>query len=298
MSNDIRFHIPVMSEEVIKGLDIQEGKKYIDATLGGGGHGMEIVKRGGRLLGIDQDREALEFAKQNLKSQISNLKLKDADWKIVQGNFRDIEKIAKENGYDDADGILFDLGVSSHQLDEGERGFSYRFGEKVFDLRMNQKSGVSAKDQLARLGEEEIYEILARYGEEERARAIAHAITVARRLRPIETTGDVVRIVSDVYKDQKIRFGALSRVFQAFRIVVNDELGSLKDGLSGAEKLLVGGGRLVVISYHSLEDRIVKLYMRNKNFYERTKQPIRPTPAEIQQNPRARSAKLRTAVKL
>ena len=298
MSNDIRFHIPVMSEEVIKGLDIQEGKKYIDATLGGGGHGMEIVKRGGRLLGIDQDREALEFAKQNLKSQISNLKLKDADWKIVQGNFRDIEKIAKENGYDDADGILFDLGVSSHQLDEGERGFSYRFGEKVFDLRMNQKSGVSAKDQLARLGEEEIYEILARYGEEECARAIAHAFTVARRLRPIETTGDVVRIVSDVYKDQKIRFGALSRVFQAFRIVVNDELGSLKDGLSGAEKLLVGGGRLVVISYHSLEDRIVKLYMRNKNFYERTKQPIRPTPAEIQQNPRARSAKLRTAVKL
>ena len=298
MSNDIRFHIPVMSEEVIKGLDIQEGKKYIDATLGGGGHGMEIVKRGGRLLGIDQDREALEFAKQNLKSPISNLKLKDADWKIVQGNFRDIEKIAKENGYDDADGILFDLGVSSHQLDEGERGFSYRFGEKVFDLRMNQKSGVSAKDQLARLGEEEIYEILARYGEEECARAIAHAFTVARRLRPIETTGDVVRIVSEVYKDQKIRFGALSRVFQAFRIVVNDELGSLKDGLSGAEKLLVGGGRLVVISYHSLEDRIVKLYMRNKNFYERTKQPIRPTPAEIQQNPRARSAKLRTAVKL
>ncbi len=280
------YHKPVMVTEVIEGLDVDAGKKYIDATTGGGGHAVEIEKRGGKVLGIDQDPEAVEFAKQNFKG------------KIVRGNFRDIEKIAKDNGFDQVDGILFDLGVSSHQIDTPERGFSYRYLQAPLDLRMDPEQGVSARDYINKLSEEELYEIFATYGEEKLARAIARAFVGTRRERPLTTVGDVVEIVSLAVRDARARTSTLARVFQALRIAVNDELGALKVGLRGAGEVLGSGGRLVVISYHSLEDRIVKREIRRLGYKQINKRPMTPSGNEIQENHRSRSAKLRVAVKL
>ncbi len=280
------YHKPVMVTEVIEGLDVDAGKKYIDATTGGGGHAVEIEKRGGKVLGIDQDPEAVEFAKQNFKG------------KIVRGNFRDIEKIAKDNGFDQVDGILFDLGVSSHQIDTPERGFSYRYLQAPLDLRMDPEQGVSARDYINKLSEEELYEIFATYGEEKLARAIARAFVGTRRERPLTTVGDVVEIVSLAVRDARARTSTLARVFQALRIAVNDELGALKVGLRGAGEVLGSGGRLVVISYHSLEDRIVKREIRRLGYKQINKRPMTPSGNEIQGNHRSRSAKLRVAQKL
>ena len=280
------FHTPVMLGEVIEGLDVREGKKYIDATVGGGGHAVEIERRGGRILGIDQDPEAVEFAKQNLK------------WKIVRGNFRDIEKIAKENGFENADGILFDLGVSSHQIDTPNRGFSFRFPEALLDLRMNPGQGVSASEYIKKLSEQELYEIFASFGEEKLARAIARGIVRARRISPLITIGDVIGVVDSVIGDPREKMGTYARIFQALRIAVNDELGALKDGLRGAAVVLGSGGRLVVLSYHSLEDRIAKLEIGRLGLRAINKRPITPGDSELQENSRSRSAKLRVAQKL
>ncbi|MEK7588129.1 MAG: 16S rRNA (cytosine(1402)-N(4))-methyltransferase RsmH [Patescibacteria group bacterium] len=280
MSKDINYHIPVMVQEVIEGLQINPGKRYIDATIGGGGHGVEIVRRGGLLLGIDQDTEAIEEVKRIFK-----------DWKIVQGNFRDIGKLAREHGFSEVDGVLFDLGVSGHQLDSASRGFSYRFGDAPLDLRLDQKKGRTAADIIARASEEELYEIFAKYGEEERAGAIAHAVVLARRVKPIATTGQLAAIVSESQP-------TLSRVFQALRIAVNDELEALREGLLGSESLLVSGGRLAVISFHSLEDRIVKEFFKRAIWKMITKRPQRASFHEVEENIRSRSAKLRVAEKL
>lgn len=280
------FHKPVMVAEVIEGLDVGVGKKYIDATVGGGGHSIEILKRGGKVLGIDQDPEAVEFAKQNLK------------WKIVQGNFRDIEKIAKENGFENADGILFDLGVSSHQIDTPDRGFSYRYQQAPLDLRMDPEEGIPAGEYIKKLSEAQLYEIFATYGEEKLARAIAVAVVRARRIRPLTTVGDVVEIVNETVQDARGKTSTLSRIFQALRIAVNDELGALKVGLRGAGEVLGSGGRLAVLSYHSLEDRIVKREIMKFGFKPINKRPMTPSENEVQENHRSRSAKLRIAVKL
>lgn len=270
------YHTPVMIAEVIDGLNIEIGKRYIDATVGGGGHTDEITKRGGTVLGIDVDADAIrEVGKKN----IPNLRL-------VQGNFWKIETIAKENGFDQVDGILFDLGVSSHQIDTPVRGFSYR-SEGPLDLRLNQNEGETASQLINRLSENELYEIIATFGEENNARAIARDIVRARSIKKIERTSQLAGII----KDKK----AQARVFQALRIVVNDELGALKSGLIGAQKLLKPGGRLVVISFHSLEDRIVKEFLKNSSWDIITKKPMRPSSYEADTNPRAKSAKLRIA---
>lgn len=280
------YHKPVMVKEVLEGLEVRSGKKYIDATLGGGGHSIEIVQRGGIVLGIDQDTEAIEFTKQH---GIGN---------IVHGNFRDIEKIAKENGFDDANGILFDLGVSSHQIDTPERGFSFRYPKAHLDLRMDPTRGVPASQEISHLSTEELYEVFAKYGEEKFARPIAHAFVSARRIRAITTVGDVVEIVESVVKGRSDRIATLARVFQAMRIIVNDELGALKEGLEGGARVLASGGRMVVLSYHSLEDRIVKHVMTLPPFTLVTKKIIVATREEIKYNSRAKSAKLRVAQKL
>lgn len=280
------FHKPVMVAEVIEGLDVGVGKKYIDATFGGGGHSIEILKRGGIVLGIDQDPEAVELAKQNLQ------------WKIIRGNFRDIEKIAKENGFENADGILFDLGVSSHQIDTPDRGFSYRYQQAPLDLRMDPGEGIPAGEYINKLSEEELYEIFATYGEEKLARAIAVAVVRARRIRPLTTVGDVVEIVNETVQDARGKTSTLARIFQALRIAVNDELGALKVGLRGGGVVLGSGGRLAVLSYHSLEDRIVKREIMKFGFKPINKRPMTPSENEVQENHRSRSAKLRIAVKL
>lgn len=290
------FHTPVLVREVMEGLRVTPGKRYIDATIGGGGHGWEIVKRGGELLGIDVDREALEFTKQRFEVGSEKLERK-GKWILVQGNFRNIETIAKENGFEKVDGVLFDLGVSSHQLDTVHRGFSWRSGEAPLDLRMNQEQGVRAAEIIGTASEEELYEIFAKFGEEELAGPIAHAVVGARRVKPIETTGALAAIIETVVPTGLFN-NSLSRVFQAIRIAVNDELVALREGLAGAVHVLAPGGRLAVISFHSLEDRIVKGFLKQSNMNIMPNCPIRPTRKEIENNRRARSAKLRIAANL
>lgn len=287
------FHKPVLVKETIEGLAVQEGKKYIDATVGGGGHGIEILKRGGRLLGIDTDQKALEYTRKRLR----DLEIKrSTDYILVQGNFRQINKIADKYGFRLTDGILFDLGVSSHQLDAAGRGFSYRFEGADLDMRLDQTSGESAADLLNRLSEEELYEIFATYGEEKHSRIIAHALVRARKIAPINKIDSLVKIVEGIAPGEKN--ATLSRIFQAIRMAVNEEPEALREGLEGAEKLLRMGGRLVVISFHSLEDRVVKQFLRNNSFTVLTKKPITAGPEELKENSRARSAKLRIAEKL
>lgn len=275
-----------MAQEVLEGLQVKEGKKYIDATAGGGGHSSEILKRGGKVLGIDQDPESVEFIRHNF------------NWNIVQGNFRDIEKIARENGFDDADGILFDLGVSSHQIDTPERGFSFRYPDSPLDLRMDPTAGVPASEKIRNLSTEELYEIFATYGEEKLARPIAHAFVSARRVKAIETVGEVIEIVESIVKGRLARISTLARVFQAIRIAVNDELGALKEGLDGGARVLKVGGRMVVLSYHSLEDRIVKQTMIRTPFVPVIKKSMVASWGEVETNYRSRSAKLRVAKKI
>jgi len=272
-------HISVMRQEAIDALHVQKGEKYIDATVGGGGHAVEIVKKGGIVLGIDTDPTAVGIAREK------NLN-------VVQGNFRDIEAIAIREGFTNVKGILFDLGVSSMQLDTPKRGFSYRFTDAPLDLRMNQLQGETAAQLVNRVSDEELYDIFSTYGEEQLARVIAHAVCSTRTVKKIETVGDLVAVIGEG------NYATLSRIFQALRIAVNDEIETLKIGLEGAQKLLAPGGKLVVISFHSLEDRIVKRFLRESDEWKViTKHPIVPTSIESEANRRSRSAKLRIAIK-
>lgn len=271
----MKKHTPVLVREVLSGLSVHKGGKYIDATFGFGGHSKEIKRLGGVILGIDVD----------------------LDTDAVHGNFRDIERIAKENGFEKVDGILFDLGVSSHQLDTPQRGFSYRY-DGPLDLRFDKRQRLTARDIINTSSEEELYEIFARFGEEQLAGTIARALVRARRMKPITTTRELVDVVARHVGDARKLPAVLSRVFQALRILVNDELGSLKEGLEGGEELLKPGGRLAVISYHSLEDRVVKQAMQKAVWRIVTKHPIIPAEEEVTKNPRARSAKLRVAEKV
>lgn len=288
------IHIPVMKDEAIDGLAILPGKKYIDGTVGAGGHSIEILKRGGMVLGLDQDEEILEIALEQIKRLVA-----ESVWKknvrLVKGNFRNITRIAKANGFEAVDGILLDLGISSYQLDTKERGFSYRFTDAPLDLRMDRSGGDTAAQLVNRVTREELYDILSTYGEEQLALRISQAICSARAVSPIRTVGDIVDIVTALVKGENERFGVLSRVFQGLRIAVNDELTALKIALTEAKTLLVPNGRLVVISFHSLEDRVVKLEMKKPPWHMITKHPIRPTPEELERNRRSRSAKLRVA---
>lgn len=281
-----------MKQEVIDALDVRPQARYIDATVGGGGHAVEIAKRGGIVLGIDTDPYAVSLATDALK------KTGKEGWSIVCGNFRHIETLAKEAGFDAVDGVLFDLGVSSMQLDTPKRGFSYRFTDASLDMRMNQSIGESSAQLVNRLTRQELYDIFSVYGEERLAGPIADALIHARTVRPIETVGDVVTCVTTVCPNERNRFGILSRIFQGLRIAVNDELSALKEGLIGAKRLLRPNGRLVVISFHSLEDRIVKRFMRETDgLVVVTKHPLLPTEDEQQRNGRSRSAKVRVAMK-
>ena len=280
------FHKPVLLKETIEGLRVKKNKKYIDATLGGGGHSGEILRRGGIVLGLDADQEAIEYIKNNFIRRIggSNFKLT-----LVRGNFRDIDKIARDTNFDKVAGIIFDLGVSSHQIDNPKRGFSFQ-NEGPLDMRMDQQLGVRALDLIKILTKGELYEIFTKFGEESRAWAISDAIVRARSIKPIVTTGELAKIVFT-------RAGQSKKVFQALRIVVNDELNSIMQALPYALELLQENGRLCVISFHSLEDRIVK--RKFIEFEEKgmgkiiTEKPIVPSIEELRVNKRARSAKLR-----
>ncbi|HSD98624.1 MAG TPA: 16S rRNA (cytosine(1402)-N(4))-methyltransferase RsmH [Patescibacteria group bacterium] len=288
------YHKSVLLQEAITALQIEPGKNYIDATLGGGGHTRLVLEKGGIVLGIDQDDDALRYVGENFTSAIEDGKLV-----LVHGNFGDIARIAKENNFTNIFGVLFDIGVSSHQLDEGTRGFSF-LSDSALDMRMDRNLGVTAADLVNGLTKPELIELFTKYGEEVFAKKIAEAIVVARLQKPITTTKELADLIAGkVAKIGKIH--PATKVFQALRIAVNDELNSLKNGLEQAIQILEKNGRLVVISFHSLEDRIVKHTFEE---FERerlgeiiTIKPTTPTEEEILKNNRARSAKMRVFAK-
>lgn len=296
------YHRPVLLEESLNGLNIQEGGTYIDFTYGGGSHSKAILERlgKGRLIAFDQDPDAV----QNI--------IKDERLLFIRGNFRYVRNFLRYNGITLIHGALADLGVSSHHFDEAERGFSYRFDSKI-DMRMNPDAEKSAMDILNHYTEKDLKMLFSRYGELKNAGRLARAVCSARQRDKIITTGQFLEAIKDgipVNGQQKY----LAKVFQALRIEVNDELESLKQMLEQTIRFMNRGGRLVILSYHSLEDRLVKHFFRTgnveglieKDFYGNLVSPLKPVnrsviqpgSAETEQNPRARSAKLRIAEKL
>lgn len=275
-------HTAVLLDEALEALNIQAGGTYVDATLGGAGHTRGMVERGGRVIGFDQDPEAIARV----------LALRIPRLTPVQANFRHLEAKLHELGLEQVDGILADLGVSSFHFDDPERGFSYKY-QGALDMRMGQGE-LTAALVVNTFELEEIADILRVYGEEPRAYRIARAIVAAR---PIQTTVQLAEVVRRATGFREAGHPA-RKTFQALRIYVNDELEALKELLQASERALKPGGRLVIISFHSLEDRIVKHFLRDSRVLEvLTKKPVIPTPQEQAANPRARSAKMRVAQK-
>jgi len=299
---DNNYHTPVMLKECIEGLNICPDGTYVDVTFGGGGHSREILKHlgeNGQLLAFDQDADA----QQNI--------INDNRFIFIDQNFRYLKNFARLHNAIPVDGILADLGVSSYQFDQAERGFSIRFDAEL-DMRMNRTSRMSAKDVINNYGEAELHRIFGIYGEIQNAKSLANTIVVARLSAPIVTVADLKNVIAArIPKGKENKY--LAQVFQALRIEVNQELEALKDFLVQSAEVLVSGGRLVVMSYHSLEDRLVKNFIAKgkfsgeveKDFYGNDQKPfgavsrgaITASAEEIAMNNRARSAKLRIAVK-
>jgi 16S rRNA (cytosine1402-N4)-methyltransferase len=290
-------HVPVMAKEVVQFLDPRVGQIIVDATIGCGGHSkliLEKVRPSGQLIGIDQDQEALNCAKENLKEFSDSLFL-------INDNFKNLEDILGRLGIEKVDGILLDLGVSSLQLDTSERGFSIKY-DAPLDMRMDKKNRISAFDLVNNLSLEEISRILSVYGEERFHMRIARAIVERRKKSLISRTGELAELVIRAQPPHKFyKTHPATRTFQAFRIAVNNELDSCEAALKVCAKFLNPGSRICVLTYHSLEDRIVKHIFRNfekEGVLKRVvKKPVRPSKIELAKNPRARSAKLRIAVK-
>jgi len=278
-------HQPVMLSEALDLLNVQPGGVYVDATFGGGGHTRGIVERGGQVLALDQDPDAHKRAE----------RLGGVAIRFVKANFRDLEAVLASQGSPPVN-ILADLGVSSFHFDDPARGFSYQH-EGPLDMRMGD-SGPTAAEIVNTLPEEELANIIWRYGEERQSRRIARAIVAARARAPIETTTQLAEIIRQAVGYRRAGHPA-RKTFQALRIYVNDELGALSDLLEAAGRVLTPGGRLVVISFHSLEDRMVKHFLRDDpRFRVITKKPLIATPEEQQNNPRSRSAKLRAGERI
>ena len=296
------YHIPVLLAPAVDGLDIRPDGIYVDATLGGGGHTREILRRlgpGGRLLGFDQD----EDAERNIPD--------DPRFTFVRSNFRYLHNFLRYHGIRHIDGLLADLGVSSHHFDDSQRGFSFRF-DGALDMRMNKRAGQTAADVVNTYDEERLANVFYLYGELKNSRKLAAAISRARAQAPIATIGQFLDIVKPLFGREREK-KELARVFQALRIEVNHEMEALREMLLAATEALRPGGRLAVITYHSLEDRLVKNLMKTgnvegkveKDFYGNVQTPFRlvnnkvitPDEDEVARNPRSRSAKLRIAEK-
>ena len=289
------MHTPVMVDEVDAHLEPSRGGVYVDCTVGMGGHARRMLDGGAtRLIGIDRDPDALEQAGDALRAYGDRVSL-------VHSDYRDLVAVLDGCGIDVVDGVLADLGVSSMQLDSPERGFSFRRDEPL-DMRMDRSSGATAAEMLAAVDERTLADVIYEFGEERHARRVARAIVEANRTRRIETTGRLAEIVRNaVPRKGYSRIDPATRTFQAIRIWVNRELEDLDGFLTRAAGRLAPAGRLVVITFHSLEDRVVKHTLRalqaNGTITIRTKRPQVPTEAEIERNPRARSAKLRAATR-
>ncbi|MGN0085915.1 MAG: 16S rRNA (cytosine(1402)-N(4))-methyltransferase RsmH [Alloprevotella sp.] len=299
------YHVPVLLAESVDGLAVRPGGIYVDATFGGGGHSREILRRlegSGRLFGFDQDADAE-----------SNIPPAEPCFTFVRSNFRYLSNWLRYYEVDGVDGILADLGVSSHHFDAENRGFSFRY-DAPLDMRMNARAGETAADVLAGYEEERLADLFYLYGELKNARKIAAVIVRARRQRDLRTVSDLTEAVSPLLGREREKKD-LAKVFQALRIEVNHEMDALRDLLDAALRALRPGGRLSVLTYHSLEDRIVKNYIRSGNAEGRVEQdffgrrhcplravggskPLIPSPEEQTRNPRSRSAKLRVAEKV
>ncbi|MBR5687073.1 MAG: 16S rRNA (cytosine(1402)-N(4))-methyltransferase RsmH [Prevotella sp.] len=300
------YHVPVLLTESVDGLDIQASGIYIDVTFGGGGHSREILRRlgeDGHLFSFDQDADA----ERNVGDDLAD----DKRWTFVRSNFRYLKNWMRYYGIDHIDGLLADLGVSSHHFDDETRGFSFRFNDSPLDMRMNKRAGKTAADVLNDSTEEQLADIFYLYGELKNARRIAAAIVKSRAAHPMLYTNDFLNAVQPLFPREREK-KETAKLFQALRIEVNQEMAALKEMLTAATDLLKPGGRLSVITYHSLEDRIVKNMMKagnaegnqQKDFFGRVESPlmavgkvITPTTEEQAANPRSRSAKLRIAEK-
>jgi len=287
----MKYHEPVLLKETVENLNVKEGGKYIDATLGDGGHSLEILKRGGYVLGLDVNEKSLERAQLRIKKEGL-----DERFKGVLGNFKNIEKIGKENGFEKVNGIVYDLGYSSYELEELGLGLSFQTDETL-DMRLSNSLGVTAADLLNSLSEKDIAKLIYEYSDEKMSRKIAREIVKTRSLKKIQTTKDLVEIINSVSYPgyERGRINPATRTFQALRIVVNDEIENLKKSLPQAARLLLPGSVIVLITFHSLEDKVAKEFSRRarpsiKEVYEK---PLRPSEEEIERNPRSRSAKLR-----
>jgi 16S rRNA (cytosine1402-N4)-methyltransferase len=306
MMNDV-VHEPVMTREVLAALDVRPGGRYVDCTLDGGGHAAAILEQaspGGTLLGIDEDPEAIAIARRRLSDYYD-------DVAIVQGNFRDVDSFVMERDFQPVNGILFDLGLSSHQLASSTRGFSFRV-ESPLDMRFGPNQETTASYWVNEAPEQELADLIWRYGEERQSRRIARAVVAGR---PLETTTQLAKAVEQaVGRRPGSQSHPATKTFQALRIAVNQELASLAEALPRAHGLLGFGSRMVVISYHSLEDRIVKQFFAREyrdcvcppaqpvctcghtaTMRPVTRGAVTPSPEEVAANPRSRSAKLRAA---
>lgn len=287
-------HIPVMLTEVLSGLAPRRGDTIVDCTFGGGGHSSaiaECIGAEGRIIAFDQDPKVREYAAPVLE--------KYPNIELVQKNFCNLTAVLNERGISNIDGIVFDLGISSFQIDRPERGFSWQ-QDCALDMRMNPDNSITAAQIVNTYGEKELADLIYNYGEERHSRRIARQICLTRNKHPINTSTELKNIISrSVSGSYSARNASISRVFQALRIAVNDELGILENSLRGAVEMLKSGGRLAVISFHSLEDRIVKNTFRDlkSELTILTKKPLTAGAEELKNNPRARSAKLRIGEK-
>jgi 16S rRNA (cytosine1402-N4)-methyltransferase len=299
--NHPEYHVPVMLREAVDALRVKTGGIYVDCTFGGGGHSREILSRlgsDGKLIAFDQDADARE----NLPEDDRII--------FVPHNFRHLQRFLKLYKIQAVDGILADLGVSSHQFDEGERGFSTRSDDAALDMRMDQRQELTAQTILSDYSEQRLHKLFEQYGEVTNAKTLAKTIVDARRTTPLKSVAGFKSAVHDVVKGNPKKYFA--QVFQALRIEVNDEIGALKEMLQQAPGVLKEGGRIVVITFHSVEDRVVKVFFKEGSFEGSdehdlygggrqsqlkviTKKPVLPASDEMKMNPRSRSAKLRVA---
>ncbi len=303
MSSEQKYHVPVMLKECLDGLNINPEGTYVDITFGGGGHSRAILEQltTGHLYSFDQDPDAKAESK----------KIDSPNFTFIEANFRHIKKYLRVYGVKEVDGILADLGISSHQIDTAERGFSTRF-EGELDMRMNQKAEISAKEIINTYSVEQLHKILGMYGEIKNARTAAQTIVTARANSPINTINELKASIQDIAPRGR-EFKYYAQIFQALRIEVNEEIKVLEDFLLQTPEILKTGGRLVVMAYHSLEDRPVKNFIRSgkfegdvekdffgheiKPFNSITRKPVEASAEELERNPRSRSAKLRIAEK-
>ena len=300
------YHVPVLLKQSVDGLNIRPGGVYVDVTFGGGGHSREILSRldaEGHLYGFDQDLDVVK--------QLDNEPFNQSNFTFVRSNFRYLKNWMRYYGVDHIDGLLADLGVSSHHFDDESRGFSFRFASPL-DMRMNAKAELTAADVVNGYDEKQLADVFYLYGELKNSRRLAAAIVKARKTQTVSTTGQLLDVVEPLFHREREKKD-MAKVFQALRIEVNHEMSALAEMLAAATELLGQGGRLSVITYHSLEDRMVKNVIRagnvsgsiEKDFYGSIQSPLKavnnkpivPDEDELQRNPRSRSAKLRIAEK-